>query len=52
MAMSARLLFRTKVLDTSEDESQFVPVPVGIGYRQGIRLLREQQTNGIAAQTN
>jgi hypothetical protein len=46
MAMSGRVLFKTKVFDTREDESHFVPVPVGLGYRQGIELLREQQQVG------
>ena len=40
MRMSGRLLFRTRVFDTEEQESNFVPVPVGIDYRRGIELLR------------
>ena len=43
MAMSGRVVFKTKVFDTTEDESQFVPVPVGLRYQQAIHLLREQQ---------
>lgn len=45
MGMSARVVFKTKVFDTTEDESQFVPVPVGIGYQQAIQLLRAPQTS-------
>jgi len=37
------VVFKTKVFDTTEDESQFVPVPVGLRYQQAIHLLREQQ---------
>ena len=44
MAMNGRVLFKSKVFDTTEDQSQFVPVPVGMGYQQAIHLLREQQT--------
>ena len=43
MSMSGRVVFKTKVFDTTEDESQFVPVPAGLGYQQAIHLLREQQ---------
>jgi len=40
MGMSARVVFKTKVFDTTEDESRFVPVPVGLGYQQAVELLR------------
>jgi hypothetical protein len=40
MQMSGRVFFKTKVFDTEEQESDFVPVPVGIGYEKGIELLR------------
>ena len=40
MAMSGRLIFRTRNFDTTEDETQFVPVPVGMGYSQAIQMLR------------
>ena len=43
MSMSGRVVFKTKVFDTTEDQSLFKPVPVGIGYQQAIRMLREQQ---------
>lgn len=45
MGISARLLFKTRVFDTTEDESEFVPVPVGLGYQEAIQLLREQKTD-------
>jgi hypothetical protein len=40
MKMSGRVVFKTKVFDTTEDENQFVPVPVGLNYQQAIDLLR------------
>jgi len=40
MVMSGRLVFKTKSFDTTEDETEFVPVPVGLGYTQAIRMLR------------
>jgi len=40
MAMSGRVLFKTKTFDTTEDETEFTPVPPGIGYKQAIALLR------------
>jgi hypothetical protein len=45
MGMSARVVFKTKVFDTTEDQSRFAPVPVGIGYQQAIQLLRARQTD-------
>jgi hypothetical protein len=40
MVMSGRLVFKTRSFDTVEDETQFVPVPVGLGYGQAIQMLR------------
>ena len=40
MVMSGRVLFKTKSFDTVEVESDFVPVPVGLSYRQAIQMLR------------
>ena len=40
MKISARVVFKTKVFDTTEDESQFEPVPVGLKYQQAIAMLR------------
>ena len=44
MKMSARVVFKTKVFDTAEDESQFVSVPAGIRYQQAISILRGTET--------
>jgi hypothetical protein len=40
MKMPARVVFRTKVFETTEEESQFASVPPGISYAEGIALLR------------
>jgi hypothetical protein len=42
MSISGRVLFKTRVFDTTEDESQFVPVPVGLKYQQAIQILRSE----------
>lgn len=44
MKMSARVVFKTKVFDTAEDESQFESVPAGIRYQQAIAMLRGTET--------
>jgi len=41
MAMSGRVIFKTRVFDTTEDEIQFAPVPLGMGYQQAIQMLRD-----------
>jgi len=41
MQMSGRVVFKTKVFDTVEDESEFVAVPQGLSYQKGIEMLRE-----------
>ncbi len=40
MAMTGRVLFRTKSFDTEEEETEFSPVPPGTGYRKAIEMLR------------
>jgi hypothetical protein len=45
MKMSARVVFKTKVFDTIEDQSQFVPVPAGLRYQQAIAILRDDKTS-------
>jgi hypothetical protein len=45
MSMSGRVVFKTKVFDTTEDESQFAPVPAGIGYKQAIQMLQAEDGN-------
>ena len=45
MEMSGRVVFKTRVFDTTEDESQFAPVPVGLGYQQAIQMLRAESAH-------
>lgn len=45
MAMSGRVIFKTKSFDTQEDESGFTPVPLGTGYAEAIRLLRSDTSD-------
>ncbi len=40
MVMSGRVLFKTRSFDTMEEESNFRPVSVGLGYAQAIQMLR------------
>jgi len=40
MAMSGRVLFKNKSFDTMEEQTQFEPLPAGLGYRQAIQMLR------------
>jgi hypothetical protein len=40
MAMTGRIVVRTKSFDTTEEESNFTPVPLGSGYVQAIQLLK------------
>jgi hypothetical protein len=44
MAMTGRVLFRARRFDTTEEETQFVPVPVGMTYQQAIQMLRSGQS--------
>jgi hypothetical protein len=39
MAMSGRVLFKTKVFDTTEDESQFAPLPIGLSYQRAVQMM-------------
>jgi hypothetical protein len=43
MKMSGRVLFKSKVFDTTEEESHFVPVPTSLDYKQAIQMLRDTQ---------
>jgi hypothetical protein len=45
MSMSGRVLFKTKVFDTTEDQSHFAPVAAGLSYKQAIQILREEKPN-------
>ena len=54
MSMTGRVVFKTKVFDTTEDESQFVSLPRGIGYKQAIQMMQTEGAGtssgpGIAA---
>jgi hypothetical protein len=40
MSMSGRVVFKTKVFDTTEDQSKFVPLPVGLRYQQAIQMMQ------------
>jgi hypothetical protein len=40
MAMSGRVVLRTKHFETTEEESNFTPVPMGLGYAQAIQMLK------------
>ncbi len=40
MAMSGRVLFKTRVFDTTEDQTKWAPLPSGTDYRKAIEMLR------------
>jgi hypothetical protein len=40
MAMSGRVVWKSRVFDTTEDETEYEPVPVGLGYQKAIEMLR------------
>jgi hypothetical protein len=40
MVMSGRVVWKTRVFDTDEDESGYEPVQVGLGYQRAIEMLR------------
>ena len=42
MVMTGRVLFKTKSFDTTEEQSNYTPVPVGLNYTQAIQMLRSQ----------
>jgi len=39
MRMSGRVIFHTRIFDTTQEESQFAPVPPGMNYVQAIEML-------------
>lgn len=49
MAMNGRVFFKTRSFDTTEEESQFAPVPVGLTYQQAIQMLRSGQGSPTVA---
>lgn len=42
MKMSARVVIKVRTFETTEEESDFAPVPAELDYRQGVALLRGQ----------
>jgi hypothetical protein len=40
MQMNLRILFKTRNIDTTEEMTEYQPVPAGIDYREAIRMLR------------
>ncbi len=49
MQISLRILFKTKDFDTVEQMTRYVPVPVGLDYRQAIEMLRASPGGGAQA---
>jgi hypothetical protein len=43
MKMSGRVVIKTRVFDTTEDESGFAPVPLRMSYVEAIQMLRGKQ---------
>ncbi len=48
MAMNGRVFFKTRSFDTTEEESQFAPVPLEMTYQQAIQLLRSTGSDNAA----
>jgi hypothetical protein len=46
MSMSGRVVFRTRVFDTTEDQSQFAALPVGLSYQQAIQMMNSGSGKG------
>jgi hypothetical protein len=42
MSMSGRVVFKTRIFDTMEEESHFAPLPVGLDYRKAIGMMLAQ----------
>ena len=40
MVMTGRVFFKSRSFDTTEEESHFAPVPLGMSYQQAIEMLR------------
>ena len=43
MKMSGRVVWKTRVFDTTEDETGYEPVPAGLGYQKAIEMLRNDK---------
>lgn len=39
MQMSGRVVFRNRIFDTTEEETHYTPLPVGMSYKEAIELL-------------
>jgi hypothetical protein len=48
MKMSGRVLFKTRVFDTTEEETHFAPVSASLDYKQAIQMLRDTQKSLIS----
>lgn len=46
MAMNARVFFRTRNFDTTEEESDYAPLPESMGYQEAIAKLRGDERAG------
>lgn len=49
MAMTGRVFFKSRSFNTTEEESHFAPVPVGLSYQQAIEMLRSDGGNPALA---
>lgn len=49
MAMTGRVFFKSRSFNTTEEESHFAPVPVGLTYQQAIEMLRSGVENPAVA---
>ena len=45
MKMSGRVFFKTKIFDTTEDQTHFAPVSASLDYKQAIQMLRDAHKN-------
>jgi hypothetical protein len=48
LAMNGRVFFKTRSFDTTEEQTQFAPVPVGMTYQEAIQMLRSQAEDAQA----
>lgn len=46
MQMSGRVFIRTRIFDTTQQQSQFAPVPIGLGYAQAVQMLLTNNNAG------
>jgi len=48
MVMNGRVFFKIRSFDTTEEESQFAPVPLELTYQQAIQMLRSSGADSAA----